>query len=66
MKMLTLLELENITAGNGIGNFCKGFGGVAAVYAAGAAYNLWNPVGQGAMTAIVAIGLGCAANDWFS
>ena len=56
MKKISL-ELQSATIG---GTFCQGFGAVAAVYGAGVAFNLWNPIGWGGTAALAVGGLYCA------
>lgn len=59
MKKLTTIQIEKVNGGDGIDGFCASFGAAALVYQAGAWANIWNPVGQGALTAGAIIGAGC-------
>lgn len=61
MRELSISEIEIISGGDSIDNFCAGFGIVASVYGLGALANWWNPVGQSALVAGGIIGVGCAA-----
>lgn len=61
MKKINLDQMP-LYVGGGFGEFCAGFGAVAAVYEVGVLTNLWNPVGWGAAALGIAIGGACAAH----
>jgi hypothetical protein len=58
-KVLNFTEMESISGGNTVDNFCAGFGAVSAVYAVGVAVNWWNPIGWGGTIAGIVVGAGC-------
>lgn len=60
MKDLSFKQIENISAGDSVDNFCAGFGAVAAVYGVGVLVNWWNPIGWTASVAGATLGTGCA------
>jgi hypothetical protein len=62
MKILCENEIEALTGGSAVGNFCMGFGAVAAVYEAGVLANIWNPVGWTAAAVGGVITLGCVVH----
>jgi|688.fasta_scaffold2797207_1 hypothetical protein len=60
MKKMEFNQMENLEGGGRIGEFCIGFGTVAAVYGVGVLANWWNPIGWGGSVAAAVIGAGCA------
>jgi hypothetical protein len=60
MKNLEIENMLNYHGGDGVDQFCAGFGVVAATYGAGVWLNWWNPVGQTALGIGVLIGASCA------
>ena len=59
MKKLSIDKLENVNGGS----FCTGFAVVAAGYAIGLAFQLWNPIGWGGTAALAVVGGYCAIKD---
>lgn len=62
MRKLELIQMENLEGGT-VGEFCKGFGAVAAVYGLGVVANWWNPIGWGGTAVAAVIGVGCAIDS---
>lgn len=62
MKTLSEKKIEALNGGSAVGNFCMGFGAVAAVYEVGVLANIWNPVGWTAAAVGGVIGVGCAVH----
>lgn len=63
MKKIVLDQMIEIEGGGNVGEFCKGFGVVAAVYGVGVVANWWNPIGWGGATVAAVIGVGCAVES---
>jgi len=63
MEKLNYSNLEDISGGDAIDSFCKGFGAAASVYGVGIYANLWNPVGISAGIAAALIGGACVARE---
>jgi hypothetical protein len=58
-QTLNLMDMETVSGGNAVDNFCAGFGAVAGVYAVGILANWWNPVGWSAGAIGTVVGAGC-------
>ncbi|GHB45494.1 hypothetical protein [Mongoliitalea lutea] len=60
MRKLDEIQLEQISGGDRVTAFCAGFAASSAIYAAGAVFNWWNPIGPAGILTISAVGVACA------